>query len=509
MTTKETNNKRLAKNTLFLYVRMFFTMIIAIYTSRVILDVLGVDDYGIYNVVGGIASSLIFLSSTLSNATQRYLNYGIGSGNSIQLGQVFNMSVLIYAVFAIFAISFIEIGGRWMIFNKLLISQDRIDAALWILHSTSITLCVTLLSTVYESIIIARENMKVYAYIGIYDAIMKLVIVLIIGYISYDKLKMYAVLVTLVIVTERILPIYYAVKKYEETKIYYYWNRDRFLEMFKFAGWNFLGTVVFILNDQGINILLNMYFGPAVNAARALSVHIKQVVCNFATGFFTAVRPQIVKSYASGNIDYFLSLVFKSSKYTFFLLWIICLPVTIRIECLLAFWLKEVPDLTGQFVTWILIFSLVNSLCDPFWQAIQAIGKLKKYVLIGSFVYLMAFPFSWVAFNFGGNAVLTFQILAVIRLIYLMVVITIVKQYVSISIVLYIRSVIVPILIVVVVTVIPSIFVDKLIPESFIGTVISCVINFFIAILGITIGGVNKDEKYQIIQVIKKRACKK
>lgn len=509
MADNSKNNKRIAKNTLYLYMRMFFTMAIALYTSRVILDVLGVDDYGIYNVVGSIASSFILLSSTLSNATQRYLNYEMGSGNTTRLGQVFNMSILIYFVFALVSLLFIELGGRWMIYNKLTIPADRIDAALWVLHSTSITLFITLMSTVYESVLIARENMKVYAYIGMYDAIMRLVIVLLISVLSFDKLKIYAVFVSLVILSERIIPVYYTIKNYEETKLKYFWDKHRFVEMFKFTGWNFIGTSVFILNDQGINILLNMFFGPVVNAARALSVHVKQAVTNFATGFFTAVRPQIVKSYASGDIQYFTKLIYNSSKYSFFLLWIICLPVMIRIESLLDFWLKEVPDLTGQFVIWILIFSLINSLCDPFWQAIQAVGNLSKYVMIGSFVYLLAFPLSWAAFRMGGSAILTFQILAIVRLIYLGVVITIFKQYVPISIVQYFKDVISPIIVVVVSTTTCSIFIDKFLPESFVFSILSCGITFITASACIISFGIDKSERNRLFKVIKKRVCKR
>lgn len=499
------NSKRIARNTLFLYMRMFFTMVIALYTSRVILDVLGVEDYGIYNVVGSLASSFIFLSSTLSNATQRYLNYEIGSRNNTRLCLVFNMSILIYLVFALVSLLIIEIGGHWMIYNKLSIPESRVNAALWVLHSTSITLFITLISTVYESVLIARENMKVYAYIGIYDALMKLVIVFLISTLSYDRLKLYAVFITLVVVTERLIPVCFTIRKYDETKLKCVWNKKTFTEMFRFIGWDFLGTSVFILNDQGINILLNMFFGPVVNAARALSVNVKQAVANFSSGFFTAVRPQIVKSYASGDINYFTTLLYNSSKYSFYLLWMICLPVMIRIDSLLSLWLKEVPSQTGSFVIWILIFNLINSLCDPFWQGMQAVGKLKKYIIIGSSVYLLAFPLSWIAFKIGYDAIITFKILVFVRLFYLWITIVIFKQYVTLNLVTYCKEVIAPIIVVVIISSIITIYIDSLFFDTLISTVISCGIAFTSAILCIVVFGVNKKERTHMFNVIKKK----
>ena len=505
----ENNNKKIVKNTLYLYIRTFFTMLISLYTSRVVLSVLGVNDYGIYNVIGGIAGSFSFLSSMLSNATQRYLNVAIGQNDKKEANHVFNMNMLIYLIYAFVSILIVEIGGAWFIENKMILAPERVDAAYWCLHSTVIILFVSLVSSVYESVLIARENMKVYAYMGIYDAIMKLLIVFIVSIITFNKLKTYAVLIALISITSRLIPAIYTLVHYEETKLKFYWDAYNFKSMSKFIGWNFINTVVFILNDHGMNMLLNMFFGPAVNAARGLSVQVKSAVSNFAMGFFTAVRPQIVKSYAAGDTSRFTELIFNSGKFTFFLLWLICLPVMLRIDNILLFWLGNVPDWTAQFVIWILIFNLINcSFCDPMWQGIQAIGELKKYVAIGSFIYSLAFPITWIAFKFNGSPLLAFQILVLVRICYFIITTLIFRKYSYFSLYKYAQSVLSPVLKVVIVSLILSFLINEVMPYDFISTVIVCLLTVFLVGFSIYIVGLNLNERVLLLETIKKKLCR-
>ena len=505
----ENNNKKIVKNTLYLYIRTFFTMLISLYTSRVVLSVLGVNDYGIYNVIGGIAGSFSFLSSMLSNATQRYLNVAIGQNDKKESNHVFNMNMLIYLIYAFVSILIVEIGGAWFIENKMILAPERVDAAYWCLHSTVIILFVSLVSSVYESVLIARENMKVYAYMGIYDAIMKLLIVFIVSIITFNKLKTYAVLIALISITSRLIPAIYTLVHYEETKLKFYWDAYNFKSMSKFIGWNFINPVVFILNDQGMNMLLNMFFGPAVNAARGLSVQVKSAVSNFARCFFTAVRPQIVKSYAAGDTSRFTELIFNSGKFTFFLLWLICLPVMLRIDNILLFWLGNVPDWTAQCVIWILIFNLINcSFCDPMWQGIQAIGELKKYVAIGSFIYFLAFPITWIAFKFNGSPLLAFQILVLVRICYCIITTLIFRKYSYFSLYKYAQSVLSPVLKVVIVSLILSFLINEVMPYDFISTVIVCLLTVFLVGFSIYIVGLNLNERVLLLETIKKKLCR-
>lgn len=505
----ENNNKIIVKNTLYLYIRTFFTMLISLYTSRVVLSVLGVNDYGIYNVIGGIAGSFSFLSSMLSNATQRYLNVAIGKNDKKEANHVFNMNMLIYLIYAFVSILIVEIGGAWFIENKMVLAPERVDAAYWCLHSTVIILFVSLVSSVYESVLIARENMKVYAYMGIYDAIMKLLIVFIVSIITFDKLKTYAVLIALMSISARLIPTIYTIMHYEETKLKYYWDTYSFKSMSKFISWNFIGTVVFILNDQGMNMLLNMFFGPAVNAARGLSVQVKTAVSNFAMGFFTAVRPQIVKSYAAGDTSRFTELIFNSGKFTFFLLWLICFPVMLRIDNILLFWLGNVPDWTAQFVIWILIFNLINcSFCDPVWQGMQAIGDLKKYISIGSFIYLLAFPATWIAFKLHGSPLLAFQILVIIRVVYFMVTMQIFRNRSYFPFSEYAQIVLFPVFKVVIFSLLLSVLVNEAMPDSFIASVGCCLLSVIIVIFSVFIVGLNHSERLVLLETIKKKLCR-
>lgn len=505
MSDVSANSKRIAKNTVFLYTRMLFIMLIALYTSRIILATLGIEDYGIYNVIGGISTSLIFLSASLSNATQRYLNFEIGTNNNTQLSHIFNLSLLIYAIYAIIALLAVEFGGMWLIHHKLIIPESRIDAAIWVLHATSITLFATLLCSVFDSVLIARENMKIYAFVGIFDVVGKLVIVLLLYCGTFDKLKLYAVLMTLVVISSRLISTIYCLRKYPECTLKFYWNRNLFKDMFKFTGWNAIGTTVFILNDQGLNILLNIFFGPAINAARAIAVHVKSAVTGFTSNFLTAVRPQIIKSYAAGDIEYFLNLVFNSSRYSFFLLWIICLPIMIRSDQILTIWLKSVPDQTNEFVTWMLIFSLVNCVCDPIWQAMQAIGKLRRYILIGSIIYLTAFPLSALFFKLGKAPLIAFQILTVVRVAYLLAAVLILKHFVTFSIRTYVIRVFVPIIKVVLISAPVLFFINPLFGQSFIALIIVGITSVIVIALAIFLVGITHIERQLVLNKIYKR----
>ena len=510
MERESIKNRTIVRNTIYLYIRTFLTMLITLYTSRVVLKVLGFDDYGAYNVVGGIAASFTFLSSMLSNATQRYLNIAIGEDDMVKANHVFNMNMLIYIAYSMASVAIVEVGGWWFIENKMVISPDRVGAVCWCLHATSVMLFMSLVSSVYESVLIARENMRIYAYMGIYDAVSKLVIIFLVAILTVDKLKLYAVLVTFTHVSARMIPIVYTVAHYAETRLVYYWDRTNFKEMSRFIGWDFMGTIVFILNDQGVNILLNLFFGPAVNAARAISVQVKNSISNFAMGFFTAVRPQIVKSYASGDMSRFVELVFNSGKFTFFLLWIICLPVMVRVDDILSVWLGSVPEWTGQFIVWILIFNLVNcSLCDPMWQGIQAIGRLGRYVLVGSIIYMLAFPVTWILFVMKGSPLLSFQVLVAMRLVYFFVTARIFRDYTGFSFRDYTVAVIVPIVKVVIVSAVLAVMVDRLLPDNLLFTIVSCMLTVAVVALSVFFFGMKSTERAAFMETIRKKIFKK
>lgn len=499
----ESDNKRIAKNTVFLYIRMGISMVISLYTSRVILQILGVTDLGIYNVVGGITSIFSWLSGSLTNSTQRFLNFEIGSNNDKHLNNVFNQSFWIYVILTVLSLIVLEIVGSWMIHHELVIPEGRIDGAIWTLHATSFTLGVTLIGTVYDSVLIARENMKIYAYIGLIDVILKLGIVYLLLLFPYDKLKVYAVLLSSVFVTSKLVTILYCHHKYSECRLKLYWSRPLVKEMGSFAGWNLVGTVVFILNNQGLDILLNMFFGPVVNAAKAITNQIRNVILNFSGNFLTAVRPQIVKNYASGKIEEFLSLTFKSSKYLFYISWILGLAIMIRCADLLKLWLKTVPDYTSPFTIWVIIFILVNVLCDPINTAFQAIGKQKRYIIVGSLVYFMAFPLSYFAIKLEYSPVICFVILAIIRFIYLLAIIKVLKRFITFDFKEYMEDVLLPILKVIIINLIIIIPINSILPHNWWSTISLIILSLLINTIIIISLGLNIKERTLIFKKLK------
>lgn len=508
MTNNSANNKRIAKNTLMLYIRMLLVMAVTLYTSRVILQSLGIVDYGLYNVIGGMTLMFGFFQSSLSNATQRYLNVELGRNDFEGVNRIFSLSQLIYFAMSILVVIVAEVIGLWFIYNKLTIPPDRLNAALWVFHTTVISLFFTLNGIVYNSMLIANENMKAYAYLGIIEVVLKLLIAFALFYSPFDRLKLYSVLFLLITLSVQSFYAATCFRKYKEAHFHFYWNKNIFQEMFAFMGWNTIGTAAWALNHQGINILFNIFFGPVINAANGIAAQVNSAVTKFSMNFYTAVQPQIVKSYAAANYDYFRSLIYNSSRYSFYLMWLLCLPIMLRIDDILELWLGNVPESTNLFVIWTLIYSLVNVLTNPFWMAIQAVGKLKQYVLIGSGVFFLAFPIALLFFNFGLPAITALQILAVIRMLYLLTAIIITNKYVNIGIKKYIRHTILPIVKVIAVSLSIMVPFNNLLPQNLIYLTIIVVISITIILAAIYLVGTTKSEKSFVNNKIK-LLCKK
>lgn len=497
------NSRRIAKNTIFLYVRMFIVMGISFYTSRIILDALGVVDFGIYNVVGGISSSFIFFSSSLTNSVQRFLNMELGKSSIVQVKNIFNLSLFIYSLIALFVIIIGIIVGNWFIEYKLVIPANRYEAAYIVLYTMLLSLGITFVTSVFESVLIARENMRLYAYLGIIDAVAKLCIAYCIVHVNMQKLVLYAILMAGIQVIIKLILTIYCIRMYPECKFKFYWDNKLFKEMLIFSGWNIYGSGVWMINEQGINTLLNIFFGPVVNAARGIAVQVNNAINNFSTNFFVAVRPQIIKSYAIGDYNYLRKLVFVSSRFSVYLLWLLCLPIILRTEYILSIWLKEVPDYAVLFVQWILIYSIENSLNNPLWSVVMATGKLKKTVLIGSNIFLMAFPLSFLFLKMGYPPEVVYPILIIMRIIFLIVTISIIGKMVNISFKNYTRKVLLPIIISTVPIGIIMLFIKSLFKEDFSSLVIICCISTVLSLLSIYYCGISRDERIFIINKIK------
>lgn len=497
------NNKRIAKNTIFLYIRMLVVMCVTLFTSRVILQALGVVDFGIYNVVGGLSSSFIFFSSALTNSTQRYLNIALGKNNINDVKNIFNLSLLIYSVIAILVILVGTLLGTWLITDKLIIPEEKLWDAYIVFYTTLLSLAITFISSVFESVLIARENMKIYAYLGVFDAIAKLGIAYCIHFTTSHKLIFYAFLMVGIQLAQKLFLAIYCLQHYPECRYSFYWNKSLFKNMFAFTGWNIYGSGVWMVNEQGINILLNMYFGPIVNAARGISVSVNNAVNNFSVNFFTAVRPQIVKNYAAGDYDYLKKLVFASSRYSIYLLWILCFPILLKTEYILSLWLGEVPDYAVTFVRWILVYSLFNSLNNPLWSVVLATGRLKKVVLTGSNVFLLAYPISFMFLKHGFSPEIVYPILIVTRVLFLLIVLIITGKTVNISIAEYCNKVIRPTSISIIPLALIGLELNKYAGQDFISFVLITIISITSSILSIFILGTSRSEKSMTIVKIK------
>lgn len=381
MSDNTSNNKQIAKNTFFMYFRMGITMIVGLYTSRVVLQQLGVEDYGLYNVIGGIIAMFTFLNASMVNATSRFITFYLAKKDNAMLNNIFSMAFLIHLCIAVIIFLLAETVGLYYLNNKLVIPEGREFAAQWLYQLSIISCILSILYVPYNATIVAHEKMKAFAYIAIMDVFLKLGIVLLLAYSPFDKLIFYATCLTGVSILDLLIYFVYCKRHFIETRIKYYWNRVVFKEMMGFSGWALVGNFSHLFYSQGINLMLNAFCGPAVNAARGIAVQVESVVKQFANNVQVAINPQIIKSYASNEMERMYSLIFTSARLCFFLLFIISLPVLVEADFILNFWLGDVPEHTTSFVRLILCITLLDAFINPLFTANLASGKLKIYNL--------------------------------------------------------------------------------------------------------------------------------
>ena len=394
------NNKRIAKNTLFLYLRSIIVMSISVFTSRVVLQTLGVDDYGIYNVVGGFVAMFSILSSSLVNASQRFISFEMGKDNP-QMGRLFCGTVSIHLLLALCVFLVFESFGIWFLNTQLNIASDRLTAANWVFQCSVLTFCVNLISVPYNASIIAHERMGVFAYISIYEALAKLGIVYLLWLSYYDRLVIYALLMLAVSISLRLIYGMYCKKKFEECRFHFVIDRPLFKKMLSFSGWNFIGSAAGILSIQGINILINVFFGVALNAARGIAEQVNTAINQFVSNFMTAMNPQITKSFAAGKYEYMNKLMFNGAKYATIMFWFLSLPVFIKAEYILDLWLVVVPPYAAVFLRLTIVYSLFQSLSNTLYIGMLATGNIKKYQIVMGSLYAGTLPLCYFFFKIG------------------------------------------------------------------------------------------------------------
>ena len=403
MDTNVHRGTRIAKNTLILYVRMLVLLLVGLYTSRVVLQSLGENDYGVYNVIGGVVAMFGIISGALNSAISRFITFEMGKGDGAQLNKIYSTAVTIQLILAVIVVALAEPIGIWFINNKMTILPERIPAAHWVLHFSLLAFVVNLMSVPQMASITAHEKMSAYASIGILDGFLRLAVAVAIVHSPGDALVFYAALMALVVIIVRVAYGVYCRRNFPECRYRPVYDRSLIKEMFSFAGWNFIGVTSGVAREQGGNILVNLFTNTtAVNAARGIAVQLNGAVQGFVTNFMTAVNPQITKSYAVGDRTYMFSLVRKSSRMSFYMLLVLALPILFNTEYVLGLWLKDVPAHTVLFVQLYLIFALSESLSNPMITAMLATGKIRNYQLIVGGLQILNLPLSYACLKLGA-----------------------------------------------------------------------------------------------------------
>ena len=401
----QTNSKTIAKNTMFLYFRMMVTMIISLYTSRVVLQVLGVDDYGIYQAVGGIVGFLSFVNGALSTGSSRFITFGLGEGNMEKLKNIFSTTLTGHIILALLIVAVAETAGLWFLHHKMVIPSDRMDAASWVFHLSILTAFFSLTQVPYNACIIAHEKMTVYAYVSIVDAVCRLLIVYLLLIGDMDKLILYAILHVVLQVSILLFYRWYGMHHFEEARFRLHVDRSIFREIIGFSGWSLFASTSIALNNQGILILLNMFFTPAVVAARSISIQVNMAAHQFVSNFQTAAVPQIVKRYAAKDFDGSKHLLLDTAKFSFYLMLMLSVPICFTAEQLLTLWLGVVPPYTTIFLQLIIVQGLFQVFDTTFYYALYAKGQLRENALISPTIGFLSFPIVYILFKMGYSPV--------------------------------------------------------------------------------------------------------
>lgn len=502
MTSQSENTKRIAKNTLILYVRTLFTMLVSLYTSRVVLNTLGVSDFGISNVVGGVVGMFSVISGSLSSSISRFITYELGHGDINKLKRIFSTSVNIQIGIALIIVILAECIGVWFINHKLNIPTDRLVAANWVFQCSLLSFAIGLISVPYNACIIAHERMSVFAYMSILETILKLAIVYMLFISPYDKLISYAVLFVVVSLIMRLIYGWYCNKHFIESHYEFICDRPLIKEMTGFAGWSFFGNTAYMFNTQGVDMLINIFFGVTLNAAKGVASQVQNAVMQFVGNFTVAINPQITKSYASGDREYMNKLVCRGARFSYFLLLIFAVPIVCEADYILYLWLKTVPEYAPIFLRLILFGTLMTLLGNTMYTAILATGKIKKYQLAVTIAGCLVFPMTWLAFRMGLPPETTYYIYIVIYFLLNFVRVYVAKGLMDFPIKLYIFDVILKVVIVSIIAFILPLLVVYYLEEGFFRLCIVCIVSFFSSMFVIYIFGLERIEREMVYKKI-------
>ena len=477
-------------------------MVISLYTSRVVLATLGIDDYGVYNVVGGFVALFAFLNGAMGGCTQRFITIALGKGDQGELKKVFSTCLITHGIIALIVLLLAETIGLWFVMNKLVIPPDRFSAALLVYQCSIVSTIVMIMSFPYNADIIAHEKMSAFAYISIYEAFVHLGIVFVLKFTSFDKLALYGILLLLVKASVIVVYRLYCKRHFFESRFKWLFDKSLFKEMLSFTGWNLFGSCAGTLMGQGINVLLNIFFGPAVNAARGVAVQVQSAVNMFATNFQTAINPQIMKTYAAGDVQSMHSLLFRSAKFTFMLLLCIMLPLMLEIDYVLDVWLEDVPCYAGIFVCLMLCISMVDAVSNPFMTSSAATGNVRIYQSVVGSILLAIVPIAYIVLKLGGNPYSVFIVHLIVAVIAFTVRIIIVRKLIGLSVREYVAKVLKPCVLVGLPSVALSLLVKILLSDSLLYACIVVLISVsVVALCSLTIGLTANERRFVLSKI--------
>lgn len=503
------NNKRIAKNTMYLYLRMVVIMLVQLYTSRIVLANLGVSDYGIYNVVGSFIVAFTFIREPLSIATQRFLNYEMGrkdkKGNP---NLVFNLSLYTYVVLAFVIFVVLEIAGEWFINNKMNIPEGRLGATQFTFQMSVISLMIGLVRSPFGALIISHERMSYHAYLSILEALLKLANAFSLAYFTVDKLELYAVNQLVITIIVFCFCFSYCKRNFKDIHVTKVWDKKMFNSILSFSGWSLFGAVARMTANQGLSILLNLFFGVVINAAMGVAQQVNAAVNHFVHNFQVAFRPQLVKYYAGEEFQSLRSLISNTSKYSFLLLFTISCPLMFNIDTVMHLWLKNPPQYAGEFCVFMLIYALLESLSAPMWMAVQATGKIKTYQIVISCAMLLNIILSYIFLCMGYSPHIVLIIKCCVDVLYLIIRLMFVRKMIGFKFSYFAKKVLLPISLITVASIAGMYLLVLVSSEGWRRLLISCTVFIFFYMMLVYFIGLRKKEREMLVGFVKKKVLK-
>jgi O-antigen/teichoic acid export membrane protein len=498
------NSKLIAKNTLMLYVRQIFTLLVSLFSVRIVLNALGVEDFGIFNVVSGIVTLWSFLSGTMASATQRFFAFALGQNDFSKLKKVFSINLLIYVVIAIASLILLETLGLWFVYNELNVPQAKLEAVKYLYHFSAITFIATIFTTPFRAIMIAHEDMRLYAILSIIETCMKLGVALSLKYLPYDKLFAYGILLLFVAIINAVLYLAICTRKYAECQFRkFYWDKRVLKEIVGFTGWTLFGQVSNVFRYQGTTILLNQVFNPVVVAARAVETKITTHANVFSSNFNLGIYPPIIKSYAADDKPRMFSLIYNGSRITFFLVWVFALPLILEAETILPLWLGTLPPDAVLFTRLGLIEVLILSVSLPITTAARAPGKMKVYELTLGSIQIGIFVVSWILLSMGGKAHTIYIVSIIANIIMFIIRLAIIRKLINFNIKEYLKQVVSPVMLIVLLSAVMSYLAYLFLPDTLIFRGLSIALSMLFSSVSMFFIGLNKHWRSEIKNRIK------